>query len=169
MREKSIEQKLKTAVVGMGGIAPKFVSPGFDEEIAGWCVQNKIPVIPGCVTPTEIMRAMRLGLSVLKFFPATVYGGLSAMKSLAGPFPDIRFLPTGGVVVGLREPEGDGIRVDSGLAVGTEVSSNYDPMLSKVIAHGATREQARVRLSAMLEDTAVWPVRFCHRAMATST
>ncbi|AYJ48865.1 acetyl-CoA carboxylase biotin carboxylase subunit [Rhodococcus sp. P1Y] len=69
--------------------------------------------------------------------------------------PGRGFLPTGGVVVGLREPEGDGIRVDSGLAVGTEVSSNYDPMLSKVIAHGADRTTALRALDRALADTSV--------------
>ena len=52
---------------------------------------------PGCVTPTEIMAAMKLGLNVVKFFPAGVYGGLSAMKALSGPFGGVKFIPTGGV------------------------------------------------------------------------
>ncbi|WP_032378411.1 acetyl-CoA carboxylase biotin carboxylase subunit [Rhodococcoides fascians] len=65
------------------------------------------------------------------------------------------FLPTGGTVVGLREPNGPGIRVDSGLAVGTEVGSNYDPMLSKVIAHGPDRSTALRSLDRALADTAV--------------
>ena len=52
---------------------------------------------PGCVTPTEIMAAMKLGLKVVKFFPAGVYGGLSAMKALSSPFGGIKFNPTGGV------------------------------------------------------------------------
>ena len=73
------------------------VSPGFDEEVVRWCVENDVPVTPGCVTPTEIMAAMKLGLKVVKFFPANVYGGLSAMKALSGPFGGVQFLPTGGV------------------------------------------------------------------------
>ncbi len=73
------------------------VSPGYDEEVVSWCVDNGIPVTPGCVTPTEIMAALKHGLKVLKFFPANVYGGLSAIKSLAGPFVGIKFIPTGGV------------------------------------------------------------------------
>ena len=73
------------------------VAPGFDEEVVRWCVENNIPVTPGCVTPTEIMAAMKLGLKVVKFFPAGVYGGLSAMKALSGPFGGIKFIPTGGV------------------------------------------------------------------------
>ena len=73
------------------------VSPGFDAEIVAWCVENGIAVTPGCVTPTEMMAAIKLGVNVLKFFPANVYGGINAMKNLAGPFVGIKFLPTGGV------------------------------------------------------------------------
>ena len=73
------------------------VSPGFSDEVVGWCVENNIPVTPGCVTPTEIMAAMKHGLKLVKFFPANVYGGLNAMKNLAAPFVGIKFLPTGGV------------------------------------------------------------------------
>ena len=69
------------------------VSPGFDE--GAWSVS--VPITPGCVTPSEIMAAMKLGLTVVKFFPAGVYGGLSAMKTLSGPFGGIKFIPTGGV------------------------------------------------------------------------
>lgn len=73
------------------------VSPGFDENVVSWCVENQVPVVPGCVTPTEIMAAMKLGLRVVKFFPAGVYGGLSAMKALSAPFSGVKFIPTGGV------------------------------------------------------------------------
>ena len=73
------------------------VSPGFDPEVVSWCVERNIPITPGCVTPTEIMTAMKLGLNVVKFFPAGVYGGLKAMKALAAPFGGVKFIPTGGV------------------------------------------------------------------------
>ncbi len=73
------------------------VSPGFSDEIVGYCVEQGIPVAPGCVTPTEIMGALKHGLKMVKFFPANVYGGLNAMKNLAGPFVGLKFLPTGGV------------------------------------------------------------------------
>ena len=62
------------------------VSPGYDDEVVAWCVEHDVTIVPGCVTPTEIMAAMKRGLSVLKFFPAGVYGGLSAMKALSAPF-----------------------------------------------------------------------------------
>ena len=73
------------------------VSPGFSEEVVAWCVENGIPVAPGCVTPTEIMAALKHGLKMVKFFPANVYGGLNAMKNLSAPFVGVKFLPTGGV------------------------------------------------------------------------
>ncbi|MGW4101029.1 acetyl-CoA carboxylase biotin carboxylase subunit [Mycobacterium sp. NPDC004974] len=69
--------------------------------------------------------------------------------------PANSFLPTGGPVLGLREPSGPGVRVDSGLAAGTVVGSDYDPMLSKVIAHGADRTAALHKLDRALADTAV--------------
>ena len=81
--------------VSMG--AKFIVSPGFSDEVVGWCVENNIPVAPGCVTPTEIMAALKHGLTMVKFFPANVYGGLEAMKNLAAPFVGLKFLPTGGV------------------------------------------------------------------------
>ena len=73
------------------------VSPGFDPEVVGWCIENGIAVAPGCVTPTEITAAIKMGLKVVKFFPANIYGGLNAMKNLAAPFVGIKFMPTGGV------------------------------------------------------------------------
>ncbi len=73
------------------------VSPGFDEETVKWCIDKGIDVAPGCVTPTEIMAARKLGLRVVKFFPANVYGGLNAIKNLSAPFTDMQFIPTGGV------------------------------------------------------------------------
>ena len=73
------------------------VSPGYSEEVVSWCVEHGVAVTPGCVTPTEIMAALAHGLKVVKFFPANVYGGLDAMKSLSGPFGGVRFIPTGGV------------------------------------------------------------------------
>ena len=73
------------------------VSPGFSEEVVGYCVEHGVPVAPGCVTPTEIMSAMKYGLKMVKFFPSNVYGGLKAMKNLSAPFVGMKFLPTGGV------------------------------------------------------------------------
>ena len=73
------------------------VSPGLSVEVAKVCKSRDIPYFPGCVTPTEIMQALELGITVVKFFPANVYGGLKAMKALSAPFPQIKFIPTGGI------------------------------------------------------------------------
>lgn len=89
----TLEQCKKAVEMG----AKFIVSPGFDAEVVRWCVENDVAVTPGCVTPSEIMAAMKFGLKVLKFFPAGIYGGLSAMKALSGPFGGVKFIPTGGV------------------------------------------------------------------------
>ena len=73
------------------------VSPGLSVDVAKYCKEKNIPYFPGCVTPTEIMAALDLGLTTLKFFPANVYGGLKALKALSAPFPQVKFIPTGGV------------------------------------------------------------------------
>ena len=73
------------------------VSPGLSREVAAVCKERGIPYFPGCATPTEIMEAISLGFDVVKFFPANVYGGLGAIKALSAPFPQVKFLPTGGV------------------------------------------------------------------------
>lgn len=89
----TLEQCKKAVSLG----AKFIVAPGYNEEVVSWCVENDVPVTPGCVTPTEIMAAMAHGLKVIKFFPANIYGGLDAMKALAGPFGGIKFIPTGGI------------------------------------------------------------------------
>ena len=73
------------------------VTPGFNLDVVKWCVDNNIDVIPGTVAPSDIEAAMNLGLSVCKFFPAEAYGGVKTLKALAGPYADIKFMPTGGV------------------------------------------------------------------------
>lgn len=73
------------------------VSPGFDDDVVAHALELGIAVIPGVSTATEVQRARRAGLSHLKFFPAEAAGGLAAISALAAPFPDVRFLPSGGV------------------------------------------------------------------------
>ncbi len=73
------------------------VSPGLSEEVVEVAKKHSVAYYPGCVTPTEIMKALELGIDVVKFFPANVYGGLKALKALSAPFPQIKFIPTGGV------------------------------------------------------------------------
>lgn len=90
-------RNLATAKEAVANGAQFIVTPGLDEEIVEYCLENKIAIVPGAVTPTEIMKANSYGINVVKFFPANVYGGLKAIKSLNGPFGDVRFVPTGGV------------------------------------------------------------------------
>ena len=73
------------------------VSPGLSVEVAEMCKEKGVPYYPGCVTPTEIMQALSLGITTVKFFPSNIYGGLKALKALSAPFPQVRFIPTGGV------------------------------------------------------------------------
>ncbi len=73
------------------------VSPGLSVAVAKICKERNVPYYPGCVTPTEIMAALELGITTVKFFPANVYGGLTALKALSAPFPQVKFIPTGGV------------------------------------------------------------------------
>jgi 2-dehydro-3-deoxyphosphogluconate aldolase/(4S)-4-hydroxy-2-oxoglutarate aldolase len=73
------------------------VTPGFSRKIVEFCVAVKVPVFPGCVTPTEVTEALEYNLEVLKFFPAEQCGGLDRIKALAAPFPMVKFMPTGGV------------------------------------------------------------------------
>ena len=87
-------EQAKTAI---GAGARFIVSPGLSADVAAVCREADVPYLPGCVTPTEIMAALEIGLTTLKFFPANVYGGLTALKALSAPFPQVRFLPTGGV------------------------------------------------------------------------
>ena len=107
---KTIARECKDMIVGAGTIinvdqaklaiecgAKFIVSPGFSRDIVEYCQSQNIPVIPGCITPSEIMQAIECGLNVVKFFPAKEFGGLSTMKSLSGPFGQIKFMPTGGV------------------------------------------------------------------------
>lgn len=87
------EQAIRAVNAG----AKFIVSPGLSEKVALYVRKQGIPYYPGCVTPTEIMKALDLGITTVKFFPANVYGGLKALKALSGPFPQVKFIPTGGV------------------------------------------------------------------------
>jgi 2-dehydro-3-deoxyphosphogluconate aldolase/(4S)-4-hydroxy-2-oxoglutarate aldolase len=73
------------------------VSPGFNTKIVDWCLENAIPVTPGVATPTEINLGLERNLSVLKFFPANILGGVAGVKAIAAAYPGIRFIPTGGI------------------------------------------------------------------------
>lgn len=73
------------------------VTPGLDVEIVKYCQEKGVPIYPGCTTPTDYHAAYKLGLEVLKFFPAEQSGGLAKIKAMSAPFPMFKVMPTGGV------------------------------------------------------------------------
>lgn len=87
-----------TAAVEAG--AQFVVSPGSNGKIIDRVLTAGVAMIPGVATPTEIEAAMEKGLRVLKFFPAEALGGVAMLKALAGPYPQIKFVPTGGISAG---------------------------------------------------------------------
>jgi 2-dehydro-3-deoxyphosphogluconate aldolase/(4S)-4-hydroxy-2-oxoglutarate aldolase len=88
-----VEQVKKSVKAG----AQFIVTPGFNPKVVDYCIRNQIPIIPGVNTPTMVEWALDRGLKVVKFFPANLSGGPKMLKSLAGPYPSIKFLPTGGI------------------------------------------------------------------------
>lgn len=89
----TVEQAQKAIDAG----ATFIVSPGLNPEVVTFCQKQNVVVIPGCANPTNVEEAMRLGLDVVKFFPAEQAGGISMMKAMSAPYPGIRFMPTGGI------------------------------------------------------------------------
>lgn len=76
------------------------VSPGLSKSVVDWCLEHQIPVFPGVSTPTEIVAALDMGITDMKFFPAEQSGGVQMLKALASPFKTVRFIPTGGIGIG---------------------------------------------------------------------
>ncbi len=72
------------------------VSPGLDSELVEWCQKKNVAITPGVITPTDIQQALKYNLTILKVFPAGVYGGVKVCKALYGPFRMVKFIPTGG-------------------------------------------------------------------------
>ena len=73
------------------------VTAGFNRKVTEYAIENNLPIFPGACTPTELMFLLEYDLPVAKFFPAAQYGGLDTIKALSGPFPNMKFMPTGGV------------------------------------------------------------------------
>ena len=73
------------------------MSPGFDPELLDACRPQTLPLLPGAVTATEVQRVLPAGVRTCKFFPAESCGGLPALAALTAPFPEMRFVPTGGI------------------------------------------------------------------------
>ena len=76
------------------------VTPGLDIEIVKYCQEKGVEIYAGCTTPTDYHAAYKLGLQVLKFFPAEQSGGLAKIKAMAAPFPMFKVMPTGGISLG---------------------------------------------------------------------
>ena len=91
------EQQVKSAV---SAGARFIVSPGLDEDVVSAAGELSVPVMPGVTTPSEVQRAWNLGLRVLKYFPASLAGGIPMLKALGAVFRDVRFIPTGGISAG---------------------------------------------------------------------
>jgi 2-dehydro-3-deoxyphosphogluconate aldolase / (4S)-4-hydroxy-2-oxoglutarate aldolase len=107
---KAIGTAVPEAIVGIGtvltpqdletarGLGARFaVSPGATPELLDAAAQGDLPFIPGVQTASEVAAALARGFEVVKFFPAAPAGGIATLKALAGPFPQVRFCPTGGV------------------------------------------------------------------------
>ena len=73
------------------------VSPGFSADVVRVCQDAGVPALPGCTDGSLIMAALEMGLDVVKFFPANILGGVSAIKAYSAVFPGLRFVPTGGI------------------------------------------------------------------------
>ena len=89
----TIEQADKAVAAG----AKFIVSPGFNPKVVKHCIEKDIPVTPGCSSPSDVEQAIELGLEVVKFFPAEAAGGLNMIKSMAAPYVNMKFMPTGGI------------------------------------------------------------------------
>jgi 2-dehydro-3-deoxyphosphogluconate aldolase / (4S)-4-hydroxy-2-oxoglutarate aldolase len=73
------------------------VCPGMIDEVVLWAHANQLPILAGAVTPTEIIRGIHLKMNLLKFFPSEAMGGVKAIKAISDPFPELRFVPSGGI------------------------------------------------------------------------
>ncbi|NIN63517.1 MAG: bifunctional 4-hydroxy-2-oxoglutarate aldolase/2-dehydro-3-deoxy-phosphogluconate aldolase [Anaerolineae bacterium] len=107
---RRISSSLRDVLVGAGTVlsvdqaeravsagAQFIVSPGFNQKVVDWCLENAIAVTPGVLTPTEIEMARDRGLDILKFFPAEAMGGIATLRAIGAPYGDVKFVPTGGI------------------------------------------------------------------------
>lgn len=107
---KKIREKFPDVLIGAGTVitvdqvkdavdagASFIISPGYIEAVVDFCVGNNILVIPGCSNASEVAKAINKGLEAVKFFPAEASGGTKILKAFSGPYPGIKFIPTGGI------------------------------------------------------------------------
>lgn len=125
---EAIRKAFPTLLIGAGTIlnchqaneaiaagADFLVTPGFNPKVVRHVLEKNIPICPGVTTPSEIEEAMEFGLDVLKFFPAEMSGGIAKLLSFAGPYKNMRFIPTGGIN---EENFRDYLALDNVVAVG---------------------------------------------------
>ena len=107
---KAMKSAFPDAVIGAGTVCsdPAFdkavgcgadfiVSPGATDQLFGAAARHKLPFLPGAVTGSEVLKAIEHDYATLKFFPAEAAGGVSTLRALSGPFPELSFMPTGGI------------------------------------------------------------------------
>ncbi|MBQ9630020.1 MAG: bifunctional 4-hydroxy-2-oxoglutarate aldolase/2-dehydro-3-deoxy-phosphogluconate aldolase [Treponema sp.] len=107
---KSVNKNVPDMTVGAGTVvnanlakmaidagAKFIVSPGFSKDVVSFCIDKKIVCYPGVASASEIMNALSFNLKVLKLFPAEILGGVAIIKAFSGPFPNVSFLPSGGI------------------------------------------------------------------------
>lgn len=125
---RAISEEVPEAIVGAGTVlspadyeaavaaGSRFVvTPGITEALLDAAAGSAVPLIPGVATVSEMMMALERGIDCLKFFPAEASGGTATLKAFAGPFPRVRFCPTGGVNL---ENIADYLALDSVITVG---------------------------------------------------
>ncbi|BAM04945.1 bifunctional 4-hydroxy-2-oxoglutarate aldolase/2-dehydro-3-deoxy-phosphogluconate aldolase [Phycisphaera mikurensis] len=123
------------------------VTPGFNDAVVERCLERGLPIFPGICTPGDIERARAAGLSTVKFFPAETYGGVPTLEALQGPYPAIRFIPTGGITA---DNVGSYLRLPSVVACGG--SWMVKPALFAGGDFSAVKEAARDAVSAASAD-----------------
>jgi len=107
---KQLTQSCPDILVGAGSVinmdqvqtaikagAKFIVSPGVSMSVVEWCLVNNMPVFPGVSTPSEVIAMVNCGLKTLKYFPAEGLGGISYLKAISAPFPEVKYIPTGGI------------------------------------------------------------------------
>ena len=87
---KTLEQALEVG-------SEFLVSPGVTDSLLAAALSSGVPILPGVVTPSEVMRLLDMGVTAMKFFPADAAGGIPMLKSIGGPLPQVTFCPTGGI------------------------------------------------------------------------
>jgi 2-dehydro-3-deoxyphosphogluconate aldolase/(4S)-4-hydroxy-2-oxoglutarate aldolase len=88
---------VEQARAALGAGAKFIVSPGMNRTLVEYCLAEKIPVVPGVATPTEVGAAMEMGLEAVKYFPAEALGGVDYLRAISAPYSHMQFIPTGGI------------------------------------------------------------------------